>query len=254
MSNNDSHNGRLVVPFSKEVLSQVIDIFDKASFYIDYEESIKNFNYDNKKFLDYLTNCNMYQILLVNYKLDDKFANLLIQYMKFDRELFIPVLSDVCVSILFDTYPGIKKQEFKDFIKTFKSKYKEILQEANNFFFSINKVLSNLIDPTNKELEEEIKNAKDAKLTLLGPNVISLSRSVLFYNYIVSLENDTMKMYDEFIKPVMNGNTLVSYFMQQPNPYKAMYMYNQMILHPEIKENIQKQLDEINAADKKEGE
>ena len=65
MSNNDSHNGRLVVPFSEEVLSQVIDIFDKASFYIDYEESIKNFNYDNKKFLDYLTNCNMYQIFCI---------------------------------------------------------------------------------------------------------------------------------------------------------------------------------------------
>ena len=246
MSNNDSHNGRLVVPFSEEVLSQVIDIFDKASFYIDYEESIKNFNYDNKKFLDYLTNCNMYQILLVNYKLDDKFANLLIQYMKFDRELFIPVLSDVCVSILFDTYPGIKKQKFIDFIKTFKAKHGDTIIEAKDFFYSLNKILSSIIDPTNGALQKEIKKAQEAKMSRIGVNIASLSNCSLFYNYIASLEQDKMRMYEEFIKPVMNGNTLVSYFLMQPGPYKAMYVYNQAILHPEIKENLQKQLDEIN--------
>lgn len=255
MSNNDNFNGRFVLPFTAEQLETVADLFDKATFSIDYKESIKNFDNDNNKFLNYIANCNIYQVLIVNYDLDEDFSKLLIEYVKFDRELYIPVLSDVFLSILFDTYPGIKKQAFIDFIKTFKSKYRDTCIEANNFFYSINKILSNLIDPTAKELEEEIRNAKSAKMSRIGPNIVSLSHAVLFYNYIATVDEGPMRMYEEFTKPVMNGNTLVSYFIQQPGPYKVLYTYNQMILHPEIKENIQKQLDEINASnDSKEGE
>lgn len=246
MSNQDANNGKFIIPFSQDQLGKVMDLFQKATFTIDYKGSIVNFNNDNEKFLNYIANCNILQVLLVNYELDEQFADLLIKYMKFDRYLYIPALADVSLSLLYDTYPGIKKQKFIDFIKTFKAKHGDTIIEAKDFFYSLNKILSSIIDPTNGVLQKEIKEAQEAKMSRIGVNIASLSNCSLFYNYIASLEQDKMRMYEEFIKPVMNGNTLVSYFLIQPGPYKAMYVYNQAILHPEIKESLQKQLDEIN--------
>ena len=117
MSNQDANNGKFIIPFSQDQLEKVMDLFQKATFTIDYKGSIGNFNNDNEKFLNYIANCNILQVLLVNYELDEQFADLLIKYMKFDRYLYIPALADVSLSLLYDTYPGIKKQEFKDFIK-----------------------------------------------------------------------------------------------------------------------------------------
>lgn len=227
------------LPFDSNTLYSISQFLEKYLFTIDYKESIKNFNDDNEKFLNYIKNCNM-KVLLENYDYDELFADLLLQYVKLDRRLNIAALSDTWVEILYtDNDKNIKNQGLLDFIKSFRSKYKDTIKEINDFFYSMNIQLSKLITETEEEPKDMIS------LKEVNCNVVSISNGVQFYTYIANVEG-TNNSYEEFYKPVMDGNTLVSYFLTKSGPYKAMYIYNQLILHPELKEDIQKQLDEIN--------
>lgn len=237
----------LKLPLTKEQIDEYMDLFPTSFFSIDYNGSSFNTNED---FLNYIANCDMKKVLLANYELDDKFTDLLLKYIRFDRDLNIPLLSELWGSILYNRTTSMTKPTLVEFKKKFIKNNGDTISEINNFFYSLNKVISSMICPTDEKLDKEIKAAKDAKLSRIGPNIVSISTSTIFYNYIASIVEDEMFMYDEFIKPVLNGNTLVSYFLTNDTPYKAFMIYNQIITDPNKAEEVQKQLDIINSVNK----
>ena len=63
----------------------------------------------------------------------------------------------------------------------------------------------------------------------------------------MDIEFKNYKMYGENINP---SRTMVSGFIDTFLPYKMIYIYNQLILHPEKKEALQKELNKIKKGDK----
>lgn len=233
----------ITLPLSEDEISKYMGDFDKLDFSLDYANTRKNMS--NEQILNYISNCDIKNIRIINFELNDDFMDLLIQYVKFDRELDIPVLSEHWNAILAIKQAYYTVPEYQEFMDTFKLKYSKYIEEINSFFYSVHKMLCNVIVPSDKDLEEEIKSSDNRKLELVGPNVVSISKNSRFWSYIGMLKMDKMYVFDEFINPIMNGNTLVSYFLSDCTPYKAMYSYNKLIVDPGYREEVQKELNII---------
>lgn len=239
----------ITLPLSEEDISKYMDKFSTIDFTLDYKNTRKNLN--NEQILNYIANCEMKHLRIINFVLDDDFMDLMIQYIKLDRELNIPVLSEHWNAILAIEKAAYTVPEYQEFMDTFKLKYSKYIEEINYFFYSINKMLSNVIVPDDETLKKEIKNSENNKLSLVGPNVVSISKNPRFWSYIGLLKMDKMYVFDEFINPVLNGNTLVSYFLTDATPYKAMYVHNKLIVDEGYREVVQKELDKLHEEENK---
>lgn len=221
-----------ILPFNKEQLDSMMDVFSTSNIVINYKESLKNLKC-NSSFLNYLANCDINTVLMQNYELDDDLEDLLLEYVKFDRLYDINCLDDIWLNILNTKTLGRIEPNFEKFIKEFRNKHKDIVEEMTDFFYSIHRVLMYIIcDGKNEDLTKELNEAKSAKMTRFNVNVISLMNSgILFYPWICNLYRETpLRKYEEFSKPVINGNTIISNILMQykaMNPYKSALMRNQ---------------------------
>lgn len=220
-----------VLPFSKEQLDAMMDVFETSNIVVNYKESLKNLKC-NSSFLNYLANCNINTVLMQNYELDSDLEDLLIEYVKFDRLYDINCLDDIWLNILNTKTLGRIEPNFEKFIKEFRSNHQDIIEEMTDFFYSTHRVLMYIIcDGKNEDLTKELNEAKSAKMTRFNVNVISLMNSgILFYPWICNLYRETpIRKYEEFSKPVLNGNTIISNILMQyktMNPYKSAFIRN----------------------------
>lgn len=240
----------VTLPLSKEELSEYIGKFNQFQFVINYEESLKNLG-SNNKILIYISNCGIISPYLDNFKLDNDFEDLLLEYVKFDQEVTIPALSEIWVNVV-DLHPSDNQyleDHLKVFIEKFRNNHKDYVEEINTFFYSLSQALNNIIVPTDKELEDKILNAPKNKLKLCNINVISLVISTTFYPYITKITDCKLFMFEEFVTNVVDGMSVTRAFLSRDTPYRMMYMYNQVCLN--LKDNdkeeaLQEMLDRFN--------
>ena len=105
----------------------------------------------------------------------------------------------------------------------FMTKCPQLLEEIDYFFYSFSKLFASLVcgGKDKEALDKEIKEASDNKLQHAGINILTLTQYGKFYKYLGFLEKDKMYMYDEFVKPVVNGETAVFYILKNSHPFQA---------------------------------
>lgn len=235
----------VVLPFSKEELSLYMDNLDKYAFNVNFKESLDRLNGDTHKLLIYISNCNLKYVYIKNYNLkegkSEDFEKFLISYIEFNQELNINILSEYWVATVFENMK-MNNEIVEKFIERFRIKYSNYVEEIKDFYYSLTKALFNVINPTVKELEKEIKDSDSNSLKLCGYNIVSISSATQFYKYLSKLKRYKMYLYDEFVNPVLNGASLSFYFIQRPTPFQILYLHNQFILHPEETKEIMKKI------------
>lgn len=236
----------IYLPIPKEEIVNYFNHFSEYTFNIDYKKSIENLK-SNHKFLTYISNCEIIDVLLDNYDFDNDFEDLLLEYIKTNTPVSVPILADVWCSILYNKDEFITDDDLLKFIRRFRENHKDIIKECNEFFFSLNKALENIIVPTDKDLEEKITKAESNHLELCGLNIVSLENAVDFYQYIGSIHLDKLYIYDEFTHNVLNGMSVTRFFILNDPFYRNLYTYNRIAANPQEEGNkIQKILDELN--------
>lgn len=236
--------GLSALPYKKEELQELMDknMFSKYQIPIDYSNS--NFK-NNDQFLNYLSNCGILFPILKNYELDDKLEDLLIKYIRFDRIYNIDALTSIWMSILFKEGISYVDPKLEEFIDSFRNKYKDLINEINNFFYALHSLTMNLISPEDQDLQEKIKNAKDTKFKFIDVNVLSMTHSILFCKYMVYNKCDELQIFDELINPTIEGETLVNRFLTiQPN-YQLMLIRTLIRTNKEFSEKMQKIIDSL---------
>lgn len=240
--------GLCALPFKPEELEELLNnnTLKHNQTPIDYTNS----KFDsNVQFLNYLANCDIMFPLLKNYSLDEKLENLLIEYIRFDRLYNFDALTDMWMAILYKEKISYMPENFESFIESFRSKYPDLITEIEQFFYSLHTLVMNLILPSEKEYEDRIGNGIDSKLKYIGINVLSLSFSFLFCDYMADLQKRDIKMimFDELVKQQTEGETLVSKFLNiQPN-YQLMLLRALVYRDPKVASKFQ---DIVNALPK----
>ena len=236
----------IVLPIPKEEIVKYFNHFNEYTFIVDYKKSLSNLK-SNHKILTYISNCEMIDTLIDNYDYDENFEDFLIEYIKSNTPVSVSLLAEIWCSILCSKYEFISDEKLLSFARNFRNNHKDLIQECNEFFFSLNKALENIIVPTDKDLEEKITKAESNHLKLCGLNIVSLENAVNFYQYIGSIELDKIYMYDEFTHNVLNGMSVTRFFILNDPFYRNLYTYNRIAANPQEEGNkIQKILDELN--------
>lgn len=234
----------LTLPLTAEELSEYMDKFQSVVFAIDFKASKKNLS--NSEMLNYIANCNIKTVHLYNYDFDSDFENFIIEYARFDRELNIEPINETWVTILFYNRSNIIDEKYNAFIKNFRQKYPTLLEEADNFFYSMNRVVWASINENAVDIIDEVKKSEDNKLKFFGPNIVSFSKASNFWTYVAKLREDKVYMYDEFVKPTINGNTIISYFLNGYNPYKVYMIMDRTQKDPKFRETLQNEINKFN--------
>lgn len=234
----------LTLPLTAEELSEYMDKFQSVVFAIDFKTSKKNLS--NEEMLNYIANCNIKTVHLYNYEFDSEFENFIIEYARFDRELNIEPINETWTTILYYNRSNIVDEKYNAFIKNFRQKYPTLIEEADNFFYSMNRVVWASINENAVDIIEEVKKAKNNKLKFFGPNIVSFSKASNFWTYVAKLRKDEVYMYDEFVKPVIDGNTIISYFLNGYNPYKVYMIMDRTQKDPEFRETLQSEINKFN--------
>ena len=230
--------GLSALPYTKEELQELMskDMFSKYQIPIDYANS--QFE-SNEQFLNYLSNCGILFPVLKNYELDDKLEDLLIRYIRFDRIYNIDALTSIWIAILFKEGIAYVDPKLETFIDSFRNKYGELIDEINDFLYALNCLTMNLIAPEDTELEELIKNGENARCKFVDVNILSLTHGILFCKYMAYNKRPKLKIYDELVNPTIEGETLVSKFLNiQPN-YQLMLIRTLIRTKPEFREKMQ---------------
>lgn len=238
----------VALPIEKEDMVKLFNHLSEYTFSIDYKKSLDNLK-SNNKILTYIANCEMINTLLREYEYDDNLEDLLLEYIKFDRPVSVPILSDIWCSILNNKDKYISDEKLLDFIKLFRENHKDIIDECNSFFYSLKKALENIIVPTAKDLEDKIAVAEPNKLKLCGINIVSLEDAVDFYQYIGHLDLGKIYLYDEFVHNVLNGMSVTYHFITEDPFFRNLYIYNKFNSNPkEETKKLKAILDKLNSS------
>ena len=226
----------VTLPFNKEELSEVIDYFESKDhiFVIDLSKTVENM--DTDKIMTYLSNCNIRNVILRHGE-NDKWEDMLLSYIKFNRPYpIIQMIQGWNSALLYNstlktseaTITGVQQ------LHQFTMDNKPIIEELDYIFYSFRQLMSNLVCPEDKELDNQIKNAENNKFSdNIGLNAATLALDDVFYEYLGSVEKDKMYVYDEFVNPVIEGESFVYHILKDSIPFKAMMCYNDYYRNPE---------------------
>lgn len=218
------------IPMEKKFIVDNFDNFKSED--IVFNISLKDCDYNNpKSIFTYLANCEISNPYLNFDELEtqglDFMFNYMIEYLSFDRIYSIPQFDKFILKML--VYHVSNQIDDEDTIddgllyNIFMTKCPYLLEEIDYFFYSFSKLFASLVcGGEDKEvLDKEIKESTDNKLQHAGINVLTLTQYGKFYKYLGFLEKDKMYIYDEFVKPVVNGETAVYYILKNSHPFQA---------------------------------
>lgn len=216
--------------------------------------SRKDISFDkDEDILNYLTNCGVKECV-IRFDYDEKLESFLLSYIKFDRIIDIINLNDIWLSILYPKPVLYMNEDLSKFIEYFKEKHKDVIEEVCSFIYSMHMVVSSIIVEEDKDLKDTINNAEKKTAKYIDGNIVSIYNSIQFEQFIASLDGRySIIKYSQFEQPTLDSKTIIAYMLDNYTPYKAMYMYNDMIRHPENKVKLEKQLKDIADMIKKEG-
>ena len=218
------------IPMEKKFIVDNFDNFKSED--IVFNISLKDCDYNNpKSIFTYLANCEVSNPYLNFDELEtqglDFMFNYMIEYLSFDRIYSIPQFDRFILKMLvYHVSNQIDDEDNMDdglLYNIFMTKCPHLLEEIDYFFYSFSKLFASLVcGGKDKEvLDKEIKEASDNKLQHAGTNILTLTQYGKFYKYLGFLEKDKMYMYDEFVKPVINGETAVFYILKNSHPFQA---------------------------------
>lgn len=244
------------LPLSQDKIIKYIDEFkDKDTVFV--VNNIGTTNMEPHKILTFFANCEINNVGISTI-FNDNFDNILEvypklvkEYLSFDRYYPITSINNDLYSILLkrlNYYDGL------DFLSTlFKDnngrKYidrqnklndaisdicKDQLNELDEFFYSFSQIMSNMIDPNDKELDKKIKNADNNKLKYCNINIASLAIDESHFSiYLGLLNKDKMYIYDEFTKPCIEGESIPFKILKDFTLFQMMMNYNDYYRNPE---------------------
>lgn len=235
--NIENNIKNISLPFSDKELEKYFGNFDKFLFRINYKESLKNLE-SNSIIYTYLENCNIQNSLIYNYELDKNFEDFVLEYVKRDSEIIIPLLSELWIEMLLkdnSDYKPLENNDYNNFVSSFINHNGKILNSIKDLFYSINIFMEYLIVKENKNIENKIKSAdkRSIKNDGLGVNVVSLRDSLRFYNFMALNNRDNIYNYEEFNIPCLNGYSILYPFSNGNTPYAMMIIYNEYYRNPE---------------------
>lgn len=229
------------IPLTSEELKEVLKEENNGIYAINFKKSIENLGSNStKKFLNYIYNCELENILIVNHDFNDDFEQLMLDYISYNEKLTISLLSELWNMIIFgydDTDERID-QESKDFIHCFKNKHLIYIKEIKTFLFSLLMALTNVINSEDETSSKLLSNAQNNKLRLCGVNIVSLTCATEFYkNWATLVEdkeiNDRAYIYDEFVKDVLDGGSITYHFITENTPFRTLYIISQLKNNPD---------------------
>lgn len=234
------------IPFKdEEVIENLSKIRNANAVKIDIDKC--NFPSYHNLFV-YLTNCGV-KIGSINIREleNEKICELVKEYVKYDKILTFLNLNEIVASVI---YTGkrefIQNDKFAEVVQMLKED-KHLISQINQVLYGLNKICLATITE-DKNLTEMINKTDIVpNPDLVGKNIVSLVFSDTFSETLntiddMDIEFKNYKMYGENINP---SRTMISGFIDTFLPYKMIYIYNQLILHPEKKEALQKELSKI---------
>ena len=153
----------ITLPLSDSDIEKYFGHFNEYYFRIDYGNSLDNLK-TNDKIYTYLENCGFNNILLWDYIFDKDFEKFLLKYVKQDRPITIPILSELWISILWKDIDNSMNPKCLKFIKEFRKKYKQEIKDIKDLLYSINIYMEALIVKENKDIQKIIDNAEKKEL------------------------------------------------------------------------------------------
>ena len=230
------------IPLTSEELKEVLKEENNGIYAINFKGSIEKLgnNHPTKKFLNYIYNCELENILIVNHDFNDDFEQLMLDYISYNEKLTISLLSELWNMIIFgydDTDERID-QESKDFIHCFRNKHLNYIKEIKTFLFSLLMALTNVINSEDETSSKLLSNAQNNKLRLCGVNIVSLNCATEFYkNWATLVEdkeiNNKAYIYDEFVKDVLDGGSITYHFITENTPFRTLYIISQLKNNPD---------------------
>ena len=239
------------IPFKDEdIISNISNIKAANAVKLDIEKC--HFPLYHNMFT-YLSNCGV-KIGSINIREleNEKICELVKEYVKYDRILTFLNLNEIVASVI---YTGkrefIQNNKFAEVVQMLKED-KQFVSQINQVLYGLNKICLATITE-DKQLTEMINKSDIVpNPDIVGKNIVSLVFADTFAETLntiddMDIEFKNYKMYGENINP---SRTMVSGFIDTFLPYKMIYIYNQLILHPEKKEALQKELNKIKKGDK----
>ena len=224
----------IILPLSDSDIEKYFGHFNEYIFRIDYGNSLDNLK-TNDKIYTYLENCGFNNILVWDYIFNEDFEKFLLEYVKQDRPITIPLLSELWVSILLKDADRTMNPNVLEFIKSFRNKYKQEIEDIKDLLYSINIYIEALIVKEDKSIQKTIEDAeeKELKKTSIDINAISIRDSISFYKFMINNKRDKVYKYKEFTIPCYNGYSLLYPFSNGNTPYANMIIYNEMVRNPD---------------------
>lgn len=208
----------ITLPFTESQLDQYFDNIQDYHFNIVYDKQTLS----NKKFLNYVYNCNLNFSLFF-----DSFSDietLLNDYLIQDNIKSIELLNNIWISIL-GKYLGLpigldeyQQKSIDLFIKNNESFINNIISVLGSLkYFFVKNVLGNNLD-------------SDIKESPVGNNIVSLAQHPYFWTIFHNLQTDEKDYvnYNLFHNMDFDGTSILGVFMNTLNPVSVLYMLGDM--------------------------
>ena len=215
---NENYNkmAEIKIPLTEEELDLYFDDIEDYSFIVDFDKC----EYTGKKMLNYIYNSGMFCELNLS-QFDEKLEELLMEYIRFDRTVNIPVLNALWCRIL-TIYCGgdfgqidEKQQEFiNHFIKKHEDTVEELVIVLKSMEYQMAKIIA--------EGDGTFEQTPELKVKKIGVNFITIRYDELFWEMIAHLEDlRKVKVYDCNILNdfCYEGRKLSAMLMEEFNPF-----------------------------------
>ena len=235
------------IPFEEEdIIENIVNIKNHKAVKV-YIDKCHLPSYHNM--FTYLANCGVKigSIYIRNLE-ENEICELVKEYVKFDRVITFLNLNEIVASVI---YTGkreyVQDDKFGSVVNKLKED-KELVSTINQVLYGLNKICLATITE-DKPLSEKINKTDIVpNPEKVGKNIVSLVYADTFAETLNSIDDrkdiefKNYKMYGENINP---SRTMIGGFIDTFLPYKMIYIYNQLILHPEKKKALEEELKQV---------
>ncbi len=216
------------LPLSDEQLDEYFESIEDYMFFIDLDPT----ELDARSMLNYIYNSGMESDIKINEvtpENTEKLNALMLEYVKTDKLVYIPLLSDlwgsVCLHTMFTDLES-PDAEVHAFVTQFIEKHKELADEvteavASLYFF----LLSMMIDGDTKQNGFPRKKLAEG----IGANLVNLRRSGNFWSFFMNINDYKGEIYniENFEEFKYDGFTIAHYFLEEFSPFTSIVAMNQ---------------------------
>ena len=226
----EENNDSVVVvslPLSEEDLDKYFEEIEDYMFFVELDKTELNAH----SFLNYVYNSGMQcdiKIDEVTPENTEKLNELMIEYIKTDKIVYIDLLSElwgsVCLHVMLPSLVSPEK-EVHTFVTQFIEKHESLAKEATTAVVSMYYYLLGLIIDHN----QRSGGYPNKKLENVGANIVSLRRSGNFWSVFMNIADYKGDVYnfEDFSSHKYEGYTISHFFFDEFSPFGAIAAMNQ---------------------------